>query len=150
MTKKSKSSSSVGVLPSRASIPVFSMRNSHDNSDKKDSEVEHSSTRTSVSGVVNSNSNNNGIVTIILDPKLCPKLPLLVQYTNRVTAKKRIVNLLEPSHIPRIIQQHPYLMIGLVFLLGLLCLLYFVVIVPLCGATFQLQDAYGTKVCSFD
>lgn len=146
------SATSIGGTPSRSSITVFSKRNSADvSSDKKDGELDHPSSRTSVSGITNNGtSSSNGIVTIVLDPKLCPKLPLLVQYTNRVAAKKRIGNTSEPSHIPRIFQQHPYLMIGLVFLLGLLLLLYFVVVVPLCGYDFQLGDPDGKRICSFE
>lgn len=46
--------------------------------------------------------------------------------------------------------RHPYLTIGFCLLTGLLLLLYFVVVVPLCGFSFQQTDADGKKVCSFN
>lgn len=44
---------------------------------------------------------------------------------------------------------HPYITIGLCIFIGLVVLLYFVVVVPLCGVAFQQTDAEGKRVCWF-
>jgi len=45
--------------------------------------------------------------------------------------------------------KHPYVSIGFCLFIGVLILLYFVVIVPICGSELQKKNAQGKPICRF-
>lgn len=53
------------------------------------------------------------------------------------------------SAASRWLARHPYFMIGFCLFLGLVLLLYFVVVVPLCGYDLRRKDEDGSYVCWF-
>eukprot|EP01128_Nolandella_sp_AFSM9_P003929 TRINITY_DN1728_c0_g4_i1.p1 TRINITY_DN1728_c0_g4~~TRINITY_DN1728_c0_g4_i1.p1 ORF type:complete len:257 (-),score=48.18 TRINITY_DN1728_c0_g4_i1:58-828(-) len=81
------------------------------------------------------------------------KIPFLVQEEDIIDAagKDRVISYEDDNFFSRWLARHPYFMIGFCIFLGLLLLLYFVVIVPLCGYNFMKVDpADGKFVCWFD
>jgi hypothetical protein len=77
------------------------------------------------------------------------KVPLLVQsIVNFKTSKFGVQQMPKTQNrISEWLTRHPYSTIIICVILCLLILLYFVVIVPLCGSTFQKIDASGRRVC---
>eukprot|EP01124_Arcella_intermedia_P016825 TRINITY_DN23428_c0_g1_i1.p1 TRINITY_DN23428_c0_g1~~TRINITY_DN23428_c0_g1_i1.p1 ORF type:complete len:261 (+),score=46.67 TRINITY_DN23428_c0_g1_i1:38-784(+) len=89
------------------------------------------------------------IVLLLLSPQMIKiKTPLLVQSTHLLSKQRPRVTGNE-SWIKSRMQRHPYLMIGLCIFVGVLLLLYFVVVIPLCGAEFEVRDEEGKRLCWF-
>jgi len=78
------------------------------------------------------------------------KTPLLVQSTHLLSKQRPVLRIhATESWITSRMQKHPYLMIGFCIFIGVLLLLYFVVVVPLCGARFEVKDDNGRTLCWF-
>mmetsp|Transcript_5305 Transcript_5305/g.5773 ORF Transcript_5305/g.5773 Transcript_5305/m.5773 type:complete len:243 (+) Transcript_5305:25-753(+) len=96
-------------------------------------------------------ANDKQVQTIDLDPIVLRrkiKIPLLSQvseYTSR-KAKKHV----KKERLAAWLLAHPYVSIGFCIFVGVLILLYFVVVVPICGSQLNKKNAQGKRICWFN
>jgi len=77
------------------------------------------------------------------------KTPFLVQSTRISSKTSAARSVQQESAFSRWLARHPYLMIGFCIFIGLILLLYFVVVVPLCGYDFMRMGEDHKYVCWF-
>jgi hypothetical protein len=75
------------------------------------------------------------------------KVPLLIQSLAMKAGKNSLKVKSNKNRRCNCLTRHPYAMLGVCIFLCIVILVYFVVIVPLCGSTLQKVDANGDRIC---